>query len=94
MFSYGSMPPDAITDTEGRRLLARVVASSSQAEVARQVGTEASSVSFWVDGKSRPLPHYREVLELLFGIPRESWMLPDERAKVDQARVQAKQRSR
>ena len=75
-------------ETEGRRLLCKLVKSGvSQSEIARHTNVEPSSVSLWCAGWTRPVPHLREILELLYKIPRESWMTKEECAEVDQARA-------
>jgi len=73
--------PRAKTSTRGRDALARYIASSatrSQTSVARELGVEQATVSFWLSGKFRPDPQYRIAMQRLFGIKAEDWLTRDE----------------
>lgn len=75
--------------TQGREALRAYLDGDdaiSQKKLADKLGVKQPSVSAWVSGSSRPETHLREALELLTGIPAESWKTEDERAKVERVR--------
>jgi DNA-binding transcriptional regulator YiaG len=78
--------------TEGRRMLAAYLESSdehTQTSLAQVLEIGQSSISLWVNGRSRPEPHHRDALALLTrgAVPVESWLTDDERQKVARARA-------
>lgn len=83
-----------VTDTEGRRLLAKLVSEGttqtaiSAALKAAGASTTQVAVSFWCSGATRPPAVLRAVLDRLFSIPQEAWLSDDERALVDALPVQ------
>lgn len=86
------MPGTAATDavTEGQRLLRtklRPLGTMSQKALADLFSIKQSSVSLWASGRSRPEPHHRAALEVLWGIPQDTWMTAEEAEIVK--RVQA-----
>ncbi len=59
----------------------------SQDDVAREIGTEAFTVSRWERGAAQPSPHFRKQLSALFGLsPSELGLVP---AKTDEPTEQA-----
>lgn len=48
----------------------------------RVPGVTKQLVYTWKSGDRRPGPHFRDVLQLLAGIPREAWMDEDEQKAV------------
>lgn len=82
------MAPTTITD--GARLLRDWLAapgeSRSQTTLAERLGVSQPSVSAWLRGDSRPEDHHRESIQLLTGVPRESWRKPAEQAAVERIR--------
>ncbi len=72
-------------ETEGRtRLVAWMgedPSTRTQGFIARKLNISQPAVRAWVKGLSRPEPHFREPLEVLCGIPRAAWELPEEHEK-------------
>jgi len=66
----------------GKERLSRIVADSSQSEVATKVGASQQLVSSWVRGLTRPNDVARHKLQAVFGIPAESWRTPEERKAI------------
>lgn len=66
---------DANKDTRSQRVLADTL------------GLKQPSVSAWLRGESRPEDHLREAIEILTGIPRDSWRRPTEQDTVERVRA-------
>lgn len=66
--------------TEGRRLLLVVLAKNTEHSVATSVKASQQAVSSWKKGSSRPETHFRDALERVYGIPRDSWLTAGELA--------------
>lgn len=72
--------PPILWPTKARARLLKVLADSTQAEVAGLVGCAQQNVSQWAKGRSRPSQSAREALERLYGIPVTAWLVAGERA--------------
>jgi transcriptional regulator with XRE-family HTH domain len=77
-----------MVETSGRVELVKYLEPEgrSQAALADAIGTSQTNVSAWTRGIQRPGDEYREALEIVTGIPADSWRTPEESAKVEQAR--------
>jgi hypothetical protein len=60
-------------DTEGRKLLVKALALTTEAEIAKAIGCAQQQVSSWKRGQSRPKPEFREALKGIIGVPVEAW---------------------
>lgn len=58
---------------EGQRLLLEVYKRHSLTEIARSIGVNPSSPSYWSSGDRVPMPEQRRALERLYGIPFAAW---------------------
>lgn len=67
-------------NTEGRRLLALYLATTSQAQLAAAMGIGQQTISAWKRGSCRPEPHHRDALARIAGIATDAWYSPDELA--------------
>ena len=79
--SYGSR---VASMNPGRRALIawlRADPARSQSRLADLLGVAQPSVSAWVRGTSRPVPVLRVALDVLTGIPAESWENARERRR-------------
>ena len=78
-------------ETEGRRLLLKLLTIRTQAWLAEQLGPPVLQwmVSRWASGDRSPPPIYRLALEILFGIPVDAWWTDEELAVVARARERA-----
>jgi hypothetical protein len=59
--------------TEGRKLLVKLLESTTQATVARSIGARQQYVCSWAAGASRPEAHYRDALARVYGIAPTCW---------------------
>ena len=76
-------------DTPARFALLRLqqVNGVKQVEIADQLRITQPNVSNWSRGLSRPNPHHREMLEVLYGIPRSDWLTLQELDALQRARA-------
>ena len=65
----------------------RVGLGLSQSEAADKVGVTGPTWHEWESGGRNPLGGYREALQILTGIPAESWMPQRERDAITAARA-------
>jgi transcriptional regulator with XRE-family HTH domain len=79
-------------ETKGRAKLAaklRPKGPHSQQWLASMLGVKQSSVSWWLNGKSRPEPHHRFALWLLWRIPQAAWFTTEEAAVIARVKTES-----
>lgn len=79
-----------VTNTIGRQLLCKWLRANkgqnaSQSSLARAMKIGQPSVSSWCRGVNRPDIHRRNLLELITGIPADSWLTPREQVEIEEA---------
>jgi hypothetical protein len=77
-----------VVDTHGKVALAEWLQSPAhtQGRLAELLEVEQPLVSQWLKGVARPSPPLREALDIVCGIPADSWLSAKERALVDRVR--------
>lgn len=61
----------------------------SFARAGEKLGVSGPTLHDWVHGKKRPSDEHRQALEIIAGIPRDSWRTPEEHAVVVRAQLEA-----
>jgi len=74
-------------ETKAHKTLQQIVSSGQETvtSLARKVGVSQPSASAWMLKRSRPEPHHRTVIRMLFGIPESDWLTDDECAVIHRA---------
>lgn len=67
-----------VTTTKGRELLASAASTSSQVQLAKDLGRTQATVSRWIAGMARPDPVSRMLMSRKLGIPVDAWLTADE----------------
>lgn len=69
-----------VTETPAGRALPKAMEARgyTQASLAREIGVAQTTISYWVQMKTRPTWPVRERLELVLGLPSHDWRTDDE----------------
>lgn len=83
------MPQIVLFPTQGRRSLKAWLSKTktTQAAFAKLVRVCQQTVSDWRRGKVRPEAFQRVAIEQATGIPRDAWLLPEERRRLRAAKA-------
>lgn len=76
MSNVNDASPLFVTAIEGR----------AQGEVGEELGMSQQKVSLIVRGKARPDEVERILIEVRYGIPRDSWLTDEERRRINKMR--------
>ena len=74
----GRKAPRGTRNTEGRKLLQKLLLEHTQEFVAASIQAKQQYVSSWARGLSRPEPAFRDALDRVFGLPKTAWYSPTE----------------
>ena len=74
-------------ETQAHKKLQKIINDGQETvtSLARKVGVSQPSASAWLLKRSRPEPHYRTVIRMLFGIPENEWLTEEESAVIHRA---------